>query len=168
MAPPGLGGCICWFCRVISERLEEQSVNDESPSKTGPNRAQTDPEPGQTEAEPAAGKKYRLLTLDALHSQTAAYRETNTLISEVTADLGGSEHLSAAERQMVQHGAVLGAIATDMEVQYLKGRRINLMELCTVLNSQRRCFDAVGYKRRQRDVTPTLQGFLDDLKDRDE
>jgi len=74
-------------------------VNDESPSETGPNRGQT-------------GKKYRLLTLDALHSQTAAYRETNTLISEVTADLGGSEHLSAAERQMVQHGAVLGAIAS--------------------------------------------------------
>ena len=74
-------------------------MNDESPSETGPNRGQT-------------GKKYRLLTLDALHSQTAAYRETNTLISEVTADLGGSEHLSAAERQMVQHGAVLGAIAS--------------------------------------------------------
>jgi hypothetical protein len=41
------------------------------------------------------------------------------------------------------------------------------MELCTVLNAQRRCFDAVGYKRRQRDVTPTLQGFLEDLKDKE-
>jgi hypothetical protein len=141
-------------------------VNDKSPSETGPNRAETDPEPGSSRAE--TDRKYRLLTLDALHSQTAAYRETNALISEVTADLGGSEHLSAAERQMVQHGAVLGAIATDMEVQYLKGRRINLMELCTVLNAQRRCFDAVGYKRRQRDVTPTLQGFLNDLKDKAE
>src|SRR5262249_26219855 len=144
-------------------------VNDESPSGTGPNRGQTDAVGGAPpHPERWTGKKYRLLTLDALHSQTAAYRETNTLISEVTADLGGSEHLSAAERQMVQHGAVLGAIATDMEVQYLKGRRINLMELCTVLNAQRRCFDAVGYKRRAKDITPTLQGFLDDLKDRDE
>jgi hypothetical protein len=140
-------------------------VNDESPSETGPNRAPTDPEPGPNRE---TDRKYRLLTLDALHSQTTAYRETNTLISEVTADLGGSEHLSAAERQMVQHGAVLGAIATDMEVQYLKGRRINLMELCTVLNAQRRCFDAISYKRRQRDVTPTLQGFLNDLKDKAE
>ena len=158
MALPRPRGCICCFGRVIIGRLEEQVVNDESPSGTGPNRGQTDPERW-------TGKKYRLLTPDALHSQTAAYRETNTLISEVTADLGGSDHLSAAERQMVQHGAVLGAIATDMEVQYLKGRRINLMELCTVLNAQRRCFDAVGYKRRQRDVTPSLEGFLTDLKE---
>jgi len=69
---------------------------------------------------------------------------------------------------MVQHGAVLGAIAQDLEAKYLLGRSIDLMQLCTVLNAQRRAFDAIGYKRRQRDVTPTLQGFLDDLKDRDE
>src|SRR5262249_15004875 len=76
--------------------------------------------------------KCRLLTLDGLDARTAAYRETRRLIDEFESDLGGAEHLSAAERQMVQHGAVLGAIAADLEAQYLKGRRIDLVSLCTV------------------------------------
>jgi len=117
---------------------------------------------------PGHDGKCRLLTLDGLDARTASYRETRRLIDEVESDLGGADHLSAAERQMVQHGAVLGAIAADLEAQYLKGRRIDLVSLCTVLNAQRRAFDAIGYKRRQRDVTPTLQGFLNDLKDKTE
>jgi hypothetical protein len=109
--------------------------------------------------------KCRLLTLEGMDGRTAAYRETKRLIDEVTADLGGAEHLSAAEKQMVQHAAVLGAIATDLEAQHLKGRRIDLNGLATVLNAQRRCFEAVGYRRRQRDVTPTLEGYLGSLKE---
>ena len=115
------------------------------------------------EAWPDGQPKSRLLTLDTLDRRTAAYRETNQLITEIYADLGGEDRLSAAERQMVQHGAVLGAYATDLEARYLKGRRIDLTALCTILNTQRRCFDAIGYQRRPRDVTPSLQGFLDNL-----
>jgi hypothetical protein len=159
---PVLRTCVCWSCRVISERLEEHLVND----KTAPKYPEI-----QTKHEADAGQadgKYRLLTLDGLDARTAAYRETRRLIDEVESDLGGVENISAMERQMVQHGAVLGAIAADLEAQYLKGRRIDLVSLCTVLNAQRRAFDAIGYKRRQRDVTPSLQGFLNDLKDKAE
>jgi len=110
-----------------------------------------------------AAPKSRLLTLNQLDNRTAAYRETKALIDEIHSDLGGADRLSAAERQMVQHGAVLGAYATDLEARYLKGQRIDLTALCTILNTQRRCFDAIGYQRRPRDVTPSLQGFLDNL-----
>jgi hypothetical protein len=65
---------------------------------------------------------------------------------------------------MVQHGAVLGAIAQDYEAQYLMGRQPDLALLCRVLKAQRSCFDAIGYRRRQRDVTPTLEHFLGNLK----
>jgi len=142
-------------------RLEEQSVNDKAAPKYPEIQARYEADAGQVDG------KCRLLTLDGLDARTAAYRETRRLIDEVESDLGGAEHLSAAERQMVQHGAVLGAIAADLEAQYLKGRRIDLVSLCTVLNAQRRAFDAIGYKRRQRDVTSTLQGFLDNLKDKE-
>jgi len=136
-------------------------VNDKAAPKYPEIQARYEADAGQVDG------KCRLLTLDGLDARTAAYRETRRLIDEVESDLGGAEHLSAAERQMVQHGAVLGAIAADLEAQYLKGRRIDLVSLCTVLNAQRRAFDAIGYKRRQRDVTPTLQGFLDNLKDKE-
>src|SRR5262249_30488312 len=107
----------------------------------------------------------RLLTLESIDRRTAAYRETAQLIAEIQSDLGGAENISAAEKQMIQHASVLGAIASDMEVKYLKGRAIDLVVLCRVLNAQRRAFDAIGYRRRQRDVTPeTLEGFLSKIE----
>ena len=107
----------------------------------------------------------RLLTLESIDRRTAAYRETAQLIAEIQSDLGGAENISAAEKQMIQHASVLGAIANDMETKYLLGRPIDLVVLCRVLNAQRRAFDAIGYKRRQRDVTPTLESFLGKLKE---
>jgi len=111
------------------------------------------------------GRTRNLLTLKGLGHRSPAYRATKQLIREIEADLGGAEHLSAAERQMVQHGAVLGAIAQDYEARYLMGRQPDLTLLCRVLKAQRSCFDAIGYRRRQRDVTPTLEHFLGNLKD---
>jgi len=116
-------------------------------------------------AQYSADEKCRLLTLEGLDRRSMAYRETKQLATEIESDLGGAEHLSAMERQMIQHGAVLGAIAQDMETKYLLGRRVDLVVLCRVLNAQRRAFDAIGYRRRQRDVTPTLESFLTKIKD---
>ena len=115
------------------------------------------------DAQYRADEKCRLLTLEGIDRRTAAYRETRQLIADIESDLGGAEHISAMERQMVQHGAVLGAIAADMEAKYLLGRKIDLVVLCRVLNAQRRAFDAIGYRRRQRDVTPTVDSFLTNL-----
>jgi len=111
------------------------------------------------------GRTRNLLTLKGLGHRSPAYRATKQLIREIEADLGGAEHLTATERQMVQHGAVLGAIAQDYEARYLMGRQPDLTLLCRVLKAQRSCFDAIGYRRRQRDVTPTLERFLGDLED---
>jgi len=111
------------------------------------------------------GRRRNLLTIKGLGYRSPAYRETKRLVREIEADLGGAEHLSAAERQMVQHGAVLGAIAQDYEARYLMGRQPDLTLLCRVLKAQRSCFDAIGYRRRQRDVTPTLERFLGTLED---
>jgi len=109
------------------------------------------------------GRSSHLLTLKGLGYRSPAYRLARRLIREIEADLGGAEHLTVAERQMVQHGAVLGAIAQDYEARYLMGRNPDLLILCRVLKAQKSCFDAIGYRRRQRDVTPTLDRFLDNL-----
>jgi hypothetical protein len=104
--------------------------------------------------------KARLLMLADMDKRTLAYRETTRLISAITSDLGGPENISAAEAQMIQHSAVLGAILADQEAKYLKGRLINVGEYCAVANAQRRLFEAVGTTRRPKDVTPDLQSYL--------
>jgi len=110
-------------------------------------------------------KKCPLLTIKGLGYRSPAYRETKRLVREIEADLGGAEHLSAAERQTIQHAAVLGAIAQDIEVKYLLGRHVDLVVLCRILNAQTRAFNAIGYRRRLRDVTPTLESYLTNLKE---
>src|SRR5437870_408254 len=53
--------------------------------------------------------KLKQSTLD-LDKRSTAYLETKKLITAIEADLGGPETLSAAERQLVQHAAVLGSM----------------------------------------------------------
>jgi hypothetical protein len=126
------------------------------------NKADAAPElrPDARPDAPQIGARYRLLSVADLDQRTAAYRSTKQLISDIESDLGGPDQLSAAERQLAQHSAVLGAILADMEVNYLKHRRIDPVLFCTVVNAQRRTLEAIGLRRRPRDVTPDLQTYL--------
>jgi hypothetical protein len=58
-------------------------------------------------------------------------------------------------------------VAPGVEANYLKGRRIDPALFCTLLNAQRRVFEAIGLRRRPRDVTPDLQTYLAQKADRD-
>jgi hypothetical protein len=66
------------------------------------------------------------------------------LTTDIETDLGGPDQLSAAERQLVQHGAVLGAVLTDMEAKWLRGGHFDLTAYCATINCQRRVFEAIG------------------------
>jgi hypothetical protein len=66
------------------------------------------------------------------------------LIADIESDLGGADQLAAAERQLVQHGAILGAVLTDMEAKWLRGGHFDLATYCTTINCQRRVFEEIG------------------------
>jgi hypothetical protein len=105
-------------------------------------------------------RRRSLLLLSDIDRRTLAYRETTRLISAIESDLGGHENTTAAEKQMIQHAGVLGAVLADQEAKYLKGRSINVPEYCAVINAQRRLFETLGTTRRSRDVTPSLDAVL--------
>ena len=89
--------------------------------------------PNGAVAPPIDGKA-RLLTLEGVDRRTAAYRDTKRLIGDIESDLGGADHLAATQRQLVQHGAVLGAVLTDMAAKWLRGGHLNLAAYCTTIN----------------------------------
>jgi hypothetical protein len=95
----------------------------------------------------------RYVTFEKFDRRCAAFRETKRLIGEIEADLGGTDRLSTAERQLVQRGGVLGAILTDMEARWLSGEKIDVSMYCGATNTMRRVLESVGLKRRPRDVT---------------
>lgn len=106
-----------------------------------------------------AGKpspKARLRTLDDLDRRTKAAQQALALRDALAADLGGWEHITTAERQLVEGVALLGAMIRDAGAAYLSGRPIDLGEFMALTNAQRRLLADIGLQRRARDVTPSI------------
>ncbi len=104
--------------------------------------------------------KTRLLTLDALDGRTAAAKRARDLIAALEADLGGADHLSVGQQQLVQRVAVLGALAEDYEARWIAGEQVEVGEYLSAINVQRRVLATLGLERRARDVTPRLADIL--------
>jgi hypothetical protein len=108
----------------------------------------------------ASWRQRQLLMKHGIDKRSPAYLETKKLITAIEADLGGAEELSAAERQIVQHAAVVGAMITDMEIKYLGGQAIDTSEYGFLVGVQHRLFSLIGLRRRPKDVTPSLEDVL--------
>jgi len=117
--------------------------------------------------------KLRLTTLSDLDRRTLAFKRTTELIGQVEQDLGGSDQLSAAERQLIQRGCILGSIAEHLEVQWLDGAPVDSGEYALICNAQRRMLMAIGLNRRARDALaprpslPPMRSLSDMLKARE-
>jgi hypothetical protein len=109
---------------------------------------------------PKAGGRTRLLTLDALDQRTKAFQGVNKAIGAIEADLGGSAHLSHAERALVARCAVLTAMLADQEAAYLTGAPIDPANYCTLVNALRRTLETVGLKRHAKDITPSVADYV--------
>jgi hypothetical protein len=108
--------------------------------------------------------KRQLLTVVDIDKRTVAYAVTKQMITDIESDLGGHDQLSAGEKQLAQHAAILAALMTDMEIKYLRGRTIDAGQYCVLANAQRRLFEAIGLRRRPRDVTPSVDEYVRSLK----
>jgi hypothetical protein len=105
--------------------------------------------------------KVRLLTLDQLDGRTRAAQLVSQTISAVISDLGGDEHVSIAERQIVQRAALTGAMLTDLGVRWLSGGAVDPGLYATLANTERRLLETVGLRRRLRDIAPSkLAGLI--------
>lgn len=118
------------------------------------------PNSSRPDTRPKRPGKARLLSLADIDRRTAAYRRTCELIESIEGDLGGTDRLTVGERQIVQRAAVTGALIEDLEARWLKGEPIDPALYCTLGNAQRRLFEAVGLRRRARDVTPTISEYV--------
>ena len=107
--------------------------------------------------------KAKLLTLDHLDGRTTAARAARDLMADIESDLGGSDQVSAAEKQIIQRAAITGAILESMEAEWLAGGQIDMGVYVPLANLQRRHLEAVGLKRQPKPVE-TLQQYLEAKK----
>lgn len=102
----------------------------------------------------------RFLTIADLDGRSRAAMRTKELVRAIEQDLGGSDRLSTAQRQLVQRASLLAILLEDFEVRFALGQRIELQDYLATINCQRRVFEAIGLERRQRDVSPSLRDYL--------
>jgi len=105
--------------------------------------------------------KARLLDLRDLDQRTNAAKLAQSVKSAILADLGGEENLSTLERLACEHAALASAVVADSYARWLKGEQIALAELATVQNAFLRVAGSLGFSRRAKDVTTTIDRYLE-------
>jgi hypothetical protein len=93
--------------------------------------------------------------------RSATARRFKDLVLDIAADLGGIEHLSTAEMQLIRRASMLSA---ECERQEALAVREDVEFDCDAYvvktNALRRVLEAIGLKRAPRDVTPRLEDYL--------
>lgn len=93
-------------------------------------------------------------------SSTGSGWRARGLIANIESDLGRSDHLSTGQRQLVQRAAVLGALCESYEASWITGEPVVIEAYRAGINTQRRVLATLGLERRSRDVTPSLDQYL--------
>jgi hypothetical protein len=97
--------------------------------------------------------KVRLLRLENLDRRTGAYRQVAETIDRVEEDLGGPDSLSAAQRQLVRHAVLSGAMADDLATRWLAGEPVDPAAFCTLVNAES------WHGRRHPEIITTVDSF---------
>jgi len=97
--------------------------------------------------------------LGLVDGRTSVARHYGQAVDDLAADLGGADAVTAAERELVRRAAGLSVLATRAAAALLNGEAIDVSELVSVANAQRRLLVTLGLERRQRDV-PDLHDYL--------
>ena len=105
--------------------------------------------------------KAKLLSFDQLDGRTMATKNARSLIENLESDLGGSDRLSAGEREIVRRAALTSAMLEHVEALWLMGKGVDVAAYTALANLQRRLLVTVGLQRRSRDVTPDLARYIE-------
>lgn len=112
----------------------------------------------QMQADRSAKKrkpKARIRTLGDLDRRTRAARDAEELRDRIAADLGGWDEISAMSEELLTGAALLGAVIRDRATSFLSGERVDLVELMSLTNAQRRLIADLGLDRQPINVTRT-------------
>ena len=115
---------------------------------------------GKTEPETARSALTSLPILGLIDGRTRPALAFKAAVADFISDLGGDAAVSRAELELIRRAAGLSVLAAQLEGEIVGGEDVNVERYVTVINAQRRVLVTFGLKRRARDVTPPLDGYL--------
>ena len=110
---------------------------------------------------PARTPKARLVSLDQIDRRTKAAQLALETKNAIITDLGGLDQLSTLERLACEHAALASAVVADSYARWLKGEQIALTELSTVQNAFLRVAGSLGFSRRAKDISKSIDTYLE-------
>ena len=101
--------------------------------------------------------------LPGIDNRSAWVRRAKDVIAQHLNDLGGEENTSAAERSLVRRAAVLTTEMESLEARFAQGGAAKAVDLDLYIRASgnlRRLLEAIGLRRRSRDISPTLSDYF--------
>jgi hypothetical protein len=98
-------------------------------------------------------------------------KRAKDLLREQLQDMGGVDNTSAAERALAKRCAVLITELERREAAFARAGEVSddaLAVYQTSVNTLRRTLEALGLKRRQRDVTPSVADYVKHINSQEE
>jgi hypothetical protein len=86
------------------------------------------------------------------------------LIAAHVVDLGGPELLSEAQASLIRRASAIEVELEDMEGKLSMGQPVDLDLFTRSASHLRRILETLGLERRPKDVTPTVEAYLSNLK----
>jgi hypothetical protein len=115
--------------------------------------------------------------------RSATARRFKDLVEDIAADLGGKDHLSEGQRQLIRRAAMLSAECERMEAMAARNDRrpdgaiawkseatfvFDLEIYGALCDRLGRLFGRLGLERKSQDVTPDMHSYLAERQPNDE
>jgi hypothetical protein len=83
-----------------------------------------------------------------------------SLVETIGNDLGGVDHLSEGQRQLIRRAATLAIMSESVEADFVRNLAFDSEAYGVLCDRLGRCLQRLGLERVSRDVTPSLQSYL--------
>jgi hypothetical protein len=103
--------------------------------------------------------------LPGVDGRSAGARRYRDLVLEIVADQGGAEHCASARLVLIRRFAAAAVLAEGLEAQFVDGNPIDIGEHAQLCSSLVRLAQRIGINRRLKNITPSLQDYLETADD---
>lgn len=98
--------------------------------------------------------------LPDLDHRSAPARRYRSVVAALVTDLGGPDHVTEAQVQLARSAAGLVVLRERLDTRFLNGLKTDTHAYVRIAGSLTRVLVALGLKRQQKDVTPSLDNYV--------
>jgi hypothetical protein len=102
----------------------------------------------------------RLFAPDTTDGRSIMARRFRDLVDDIATDLGGKDHLSTGQLQLIRRAAMMGVQCEILEAEAVAGKPFDVDVFGQLTDRLGRCFQRLGLERKTRDVSDDIDTVL--------